>query len=887
MKTTGLLGFTSGTSSEYTSPTQNSTTRVNLDHLKQQVFTMERMQLQNSIAFLETHQPAETLTDFVLFVRHHQIQDLILIEAKINEIFHGLKSSSAFLKALFEKDIYQFASIIACINDDHKIEAALAHILEQNSEQSLKRLTELFNKMADDIAEAETYTERDDDSLDVDIEESDEDDSSSISAHSDTIKTDLELEPTNPPEDDAIQKWRPTKEQFLHLLQLIPNRARLFSKLSDGTIETAIEAAYAANQSQTIFQWLEELIIFENTIDKRHDWVELFTDYIRDFDKFLEYLAIPASSEPMDILDDEELEEINPPSMTAKRSASLIAPYLFLGVCDSGWDQLMLNGDYNIYGYAYSDLTNQEKEALCLEKAELASKIYFNVSMDDPCLRNIFFKIYNKKNTWSAISCDLKIAVKSTPDMPTDVRSMSQIKTNLIDAMRFEMIEGYQTVIEMLPPLLIGITAISDDYRKIYLKIARYFSRDQLIALSLALNRKEVFEEVKEMLPHLHQDQFKIILNSLSPIQLKSYLEEKQKNDENQEPAILELLTQVPIDIMFIKQQTNSQTIIEEKDQNFLKEQIEELNSKLIRLKSLVCTGMGVYELDLEDFLVNAPSENIPESSISYFTERLDRFRGYQKECSTLFNQYDELPNLAQDEDEEIYEGFWVLLRQEYLVHLNIAHGGELSSLGIRSEKDLEYLNISKGRQIHLDHLASSLRSFLSFQHENIIKFEELFAKAMHVKVNKGSNNFNEDLYKIIELFATEIRYSNSRPPHTEMKNFLYRLTEEMLVIESQEEDFILKIKEYKELLSVNKNISELSTISDEILKMSLELIKNNHTLTRLSYYLLQSQKEEFKQLWDALHTQGIFTLSELIKADIINESELYNLKEALIYLNL
>jgi hypothetical protein len=240
----------------------------------------------------------------------------------------------------------------------------------------------------------------------------------------------------------------------------------------------------------------------------------------------------------------------------------------------------------------------------------------------------------------------------------------------------------------------------------------------------------------------------------------------------------------------------------------------------------------------------------------------------------------DELSTMVLNDEEkhedidltsELYPRFWSLIREETLSYLGmsshsqlgITHAGQLTCLGIRSDQDLEQLGISLQWQERVEKLVAKIG-----KSETV---KALWKKCVDIKLEEAELKVS---YKqIVEALI------NQQPNFLELKEDCLLFCSEILIFQHLSKGDRNDLEKGIEFLKKYQDQTESKEIVSQMFERGWMILRGQHPLFCLQRYLLTNHN--LKQTWEAFHSQGYFSITDLIKKSLIQASiDLLNLEK-------
>lgn len=446
---------------------------------------------------------------------------------------------------------------------------------------------------------------------------------------------------------------------------------------------------------------------------------------------------------------------------------------------------------------------------------------------------------------------------------------------------------NYIAFITKMPPFLIAIACHDSTYREIFLKLARHLTDEQLKFLVLSIEANETYHVIQPLIEKLRTDQMKTILEAFSEEQLVDFTDKKVDVLQETCTEYKQRLQQLLVDLEKCIQGAVMIPLSTYED-------YQERTRKLI---SLGRTGFNlpVYRLmrHLETLGDRYPYPDTLVILRQIIGEYETRKKLLEGRAALILDRLEAVEKLiSPDERQEeydpftsIYEGFWSSLPVKNMEAVGIFPNsptgvenlGQLQQIGIKTDADLNYLLISKERQVFIKQLSRKMRglftsmaqekaiaSMSSSEHENQKLYGQLTAQW-----ESGWDKFFNPVFSIEE----------AQPFLQELLQFLdFSLCEKgkikIFFTEMCAELSSLDYLPFKQKSFLQQSLEKLNFPTDlvnvyrSLSSIGLKLIRKREVIFCLQYYLKQGK--ELKEAWERFREFDCYTIEDLFNKKIV-----------------
>lgn len=533
---------------------------------------------------------------------------------------------------------------------------------------------------------------------------------------------------------------------------------------------------------------------------------------------------------------------------------SAIVPYFFFILCEEEWDALVIHLDYRVRSKLLRDgINDATRGELLREIGRILPEV--RVSICEEMRLDV-------ANGSVLIDTSHPLSLEDC---------FEQVLRPLVGQKEFA--DTYAPLIQNIPPLLIGVAVLSSVEKWHVLQSLAHLLTNPQLQFFIAscfqgeLPLEEVIRHTLEPLGmRLREDQFSVVLEALTLSQMQLYTTFKSIQLQDIYEKFLEEYRRLDDAFTaFILQQS-----IKEVD-------YQNLKMKVLHLHQLARRPDAIdYRCLLARWQCLASSEPLHNESLADLNKAMQCL----KERQALFvgttawipHQMEAIAHFltsSRDEEEEdltrvLYPGFWILMRNEVLPHLGISphgplgivHAGQLPEVGIRTNRDLEYLGLSPEADLRWASCRGSMMGFLPFS--AAIPAMEAGSKIFALLWDKWATIAVEQA--VWEITCRELL--QILLPRAEQMPFARMASLELCELLMQIDGSDRKWMEWREEIEAHQgadwSVERLALFLGE----ALNSLRGYHPLCRLQRYLLHNH--ELRASWQILSSCGCRSIGDL-----------------------
>ncbi len=301
---------------------------------------------------------------------------------------------------------------------------------------------------------------------------------------------------------------------------------------------------------------------------------------------------------------------------------------------------------------------------------------------------------------------------------------------------------NYTHILQQVPPFIIALGMLHDNYRNLLLQASPYLEDEQLKAMAMFINSNTVIQDIKQLPKELIDDQYQTIINHLRYPQLKIFL--RDKTHHSQEGFKKLLVKEVKIQEDLNRLQKLKGHLFESKYEKLYDKLQGEINGLMGLFRSFTGPTYCCLRKKCIQVMKERPKEQSRIGAIPTIVEKaqehLKKFRAPEGYLKLLLKLEPEV-----EEEEEISAIYWELIKYKHLVHLRVHNGensvplehlGKLYDYGISSDRDFELLGLTHKRRIGIDKICTELNTLASNDKALRIYLEESLIQALGPTVN-------------------------------------------------------------------------------------------------------------------------------------------------------
>lgn len=488
------------------------------------------------------------------------------------------------------------------------------------------------------------------------------------------------------------------------------------------------------------------------------------------------------------------------------------------------------------------------------------------------------------------IICEVMGLNMENPVVPIEAHTVYTLNHcyQLLKDLNPELASDYSPFIACIPPVLMGILCMSYKEQRVLMELAPYMNEEQLKFFIQPIPVKQLCKFVEKLASSLGSDRFIALLEGLSSNKLVYYTQFKTKK-----------LEQAYQDFNEKYREFQSAFDNIEEGELLTTQDVEEFQKQVFALHSLSRIPFSFDYRCLCKFLEDQKNlklfsatnlKNLHETleKLKCLIDNLNAKRSlFEGPHALVVEQMAHINDLQIDKEEDIdltmilHPNFWLLVREGTLPYLGISphsqlgitHTGQLTCLGIRSDKDLELLGISPESQKQVDHLISDLENLQSAKDNKssnamIIEDEDNASPSIHMLWQECVDIKLDDV-KIQDLckkITLNLIHSHIQPIQFKegCLSFCYKLLKFPHV--SNNEQLLIQAG-CEALLSCQKNEHIIHT-GMNLLIQALMVLRGQHPLFCLKRYL--NDNSHLKQTWENFRIKGYHSINDLYENQIV-----------------
>lgn len=435
----------------------------------------------------------------------------------------------------------------------------------------------------------------------------------------------------------------------------------------------------------------------------------------------------------------------------------------------------------------------------------------------------------------------------------------------------------YTSQLQSIPPIIAALGMYNVDTRVYILKFLPYWSEDQICAIAKALQCDDLIS-ILETPGRLQNNQVKDIITNVYDEVLKDYCiyERRQISQTLQEAN--SLASEIDKEVHFLIQRRERNPNEKHISVHDYQEIITKSLKPQLMLKQYVSQSKITLQKHLRDLL------KIDQIGREEFINYLDSISSLETEIKTLCDssyheKINELEKFLIDDDktdplENFPEPFVFEMTQQKwaLAGFDTKENPYkiLNDHGVQSTKDLIALNYNqKDEQISkrimlriLDFMKRDLGVFSLIPDE---KWEKLFYE---------SEDFKDDCVK----FSQDKCFIESKTK--DLKILAEFLLSQMIESQSLTPVEIKLLENYKDKIHQKRNEEAINGVCRKCVEISMRFYRLKAPIFSIKKYFKQPN---LKEVWEKLHSEGIYSLSSLIEKDRITKiTDIYKLGKTL-----
>jgi hypothetical protein len=550
-----------------------------------------------------------------------------------------------------------------------------------------------------------------------------------------------------------------------------------------------------------------------------------------------------------DCLENQELLDLL--SLLASRK-SQVGPYLLVCLSRTRLKTLVDFTPYELLSeLLYNGMADSAKGELLQAIGRLAHRSYIYKSM-----------FINMDNSIVPVDPTHPLTLKEAFEIMQQVAASKELAAN------------YATFITRLPPVLVGFLALRAENRQTLLELAHFLTEEQCKFLITPFSIEEACQAIERIWTSLHPEQFMAILEALSDDQLNFYVKIKagQLQQYYQQFLDHDKILQAALEAAEqLTQLTHSIYLGLEEQATLL--------FNLTRRPTLADYHYLLLYLKRSQGLERIPQEVLTtlNQTITHLNSKRSLFEGPHAEIRIRLSALEEsiVDRDMQEEDltSILYSGFWTLVQMRTWPYLEIGENGklgiadasQLNLLGIKSNRDLDYLGISPEAQKRVGCLIQEVEKLAGHNLEEKKEEEKPFKVLWQTFIDISDDKPKPTYKKLIEALHLELKDFH------QIKACCLRLCQELLAfvhISEEDKEALMKSQKLVEASQTleGANQSLLSFLAEE-----LRVLKSQYPLFCLQRYLLCNRN--LKQTWERLRSLNCHSIDDLVKRGFIQKA--------------